>query len=166
MDAHRILETLHSAGLSVELAPGDGLKLTPASRLTDELRQMIRANKPGLIHWLKAANDGEPDPDRWCWPNGDAMNSMQLSDFAARVERFTDKGLPMQEAERLADALVIRDRELDGRRLCLECQHLRGMAGRWRCGNWQAAGIATTPADSGLPADLVTQLQRCDGFLL
>ncbi len=166
MDAAHILETLRDAGLSVELAPGDGLKLTPASRLTDELRQVIRANKPGLIHWLKAANDSEPDPDRWCWPNGDAMNSMQLSDFAARVERFTDKGLPMQEAERLADALVIRDRGLDDRRLCLECQHLRGMAGKWRCGNWQQAGTAANPMSAQLPGELVQRLHRCDGFLL
>jgi hypothetical protein len=60
---------------------------------------------------------------------------------------------------------VIRDRDTDDRRSCLECRHLSGYGPTsWRCGNWQAAGIAIRPRDTQLPADLVLQLQRCDGF--
>ena len=65
----------------------------------------------------------------------------------------------------LADKLVTRDRDLDDRRICLECRHLSGVGQTsWRCGNWQAAGVAIRSRDSLLPADLVLLLQRCDGF--
>ena len=88
----------------------------------------------------EAGNEPAPDPDRWCWPHSPAMNSHEIEAFMARLVRFTDKGLSTEEAGRLADKLVIRDREGDDRRLCLECAHLHG-AGRWRCGNWRAAGV-------------------------
>lgn len=37
----------------------------------------------------------------------------------SRVARFTDRGVGYNEAERLADKLVIRDRGSDDLRLCL-----------------------------------------------
>lgn len=79
------------------------------------------------------------------------------------LERFTKKGLNYDDAERLADKLVLRDREVDDRRLCLECSHLHG-AGRWRCGNWHRAGVAIQLKDAHIPRDLVLALQRCPGF--
>ena len=109
----------------------------------------------------RAANDPAPDPDRWAWPHSDAMNTGEIDTFTARLSRFTDKGLTLADAEALADKLVIRDRDLDARRLCLECLHLhRG----GRCGNWQRASVAMAAQDARLPADLVRRLQRCDGF--
>lgn len=116
-----------------------------------------------------AANDPAPtpntlaivDPDRWCWPNSTAMNSAEIDTFTARLARFTDKGVSHGDAERLTDKLVMRDREQDDRRLCMECTHLRGYGA---CGNWQLAGVAIRARDVQLPADLVQQLQRCDGF--
>ena len=102
-----------------------------------------------------------PDLDRWAWPHSDAMNTGEIDTFTARLSRFTDKGLTLTDAEALADRLVIRDRDGDDRRLCLECLHLhRG----GRCGNWQRAGVAITAWDPRLPAELVQRLQRCDGF--
>ena len=113
----------------------------------------------------KAANDPAPDTDRWCWPQSSAMNGVEIDIFMVRLRMFADKGLTIADAETLADKLVLRDRDQDDRRVCLECKHLGGrVAGSWRCGNWQAAGIAILPRDSQLPADLVLQLQRCDGF--
>lgn len=113
-----------------------------------------------------AANDGPPsaiapatDPDRWCWPHSVAWNSKEIDTFTARLARFTDKGVGYDDAERLADALVARDRQGDDRRLCLECTHLQG-TGRWRCGNWKQADVAR----EGLARDLVLMLQRCGGF--
>lgn len=113
-----------------------------------------------------AANDRatpEPAPasdlDRWFWPHSQAMNTGEIDTFTARLARFTDKGVSYDEAERLADVLMIRDREGDDRRLCLECHHLQGF-GRWRCGNWQAADVAR----QGLARDLALMLQRCGGF--
>ena len=99
------------------------------------------------------------DPDHWCWPHSTAMNSGEIDTYTMRLARFTDKGVSHENAERLADALVIRDREGDDRRLCLECPHLHGY-GRWRCGNWQAAEMAR----QGLACDLVLMLQWCGGF--
>ena len=104
------------------------------------------------------------DPDRWCWPHSDAMNTAEIDTFTARLSRFTDRGLIVVFAESLADKLVIRDREGDDRRLCLECQHLAGSAGSWRCGNWKQAGIARRAGDARLARDEVTILRRCGGF--
>ena len=114
-----------------------------------------------------AANDPAPvtqNPDRWCWPHSEAMNTGEIDTFTARLARFTDKGLSLGDGEALADKLVVRDRESDDRRLCLECTHLAGHAGQWGCRNWQRAGVAVRARDAGLSAALVMQLQRCDGF--
>ncbi len=112
-----------------------------------------------------AANDPAPNPDRWCYPHSAAMTGAEINTFTARVARFTDKGLSLEDAEALADKLVTRDREPDDRRLCLECVHLSGQSGRaWGCRNWQRAGVALTARDAQLSAALVYQLQRCDGF--
>ena len=109
-----------------------------------------------------AANDPAPDPDRWCWPHSAAMNTTEIDTFTARLARFTDRGLNLDDGERLADRLVIRDRESDERAVCLECTHLqRG----WRCGNWQRSGVAIRARDAQLAGEFVSLLQRCDGFL-
>ncbi len=86
------------------------------------------------------------------------MNGQELDTFMARQALFMERGAVPQDAERMADKLVARDRGDDARRLCLECQHLRG-AGPYRCGNARAAGV---PAD--LARELVLMPQRCDGF--
>ena len=105
------------------------------------------------------------DPDRWSWPNSTAMNTAEIDTFTARLAHLTDKGLGLDDAEKLADKLVQRDREADDRRLCLECQHLNSnRPSTWRCSNWSQAGIALRASDAQLSAALVYQLQRCDGF--
>lgn len=137
------------------------------------LATLALANAPD-----RAANDGDLtpkegeqvstpaalDPDCHCWPRTDAMNSTEIGTFTARLIRFTSKGVTPTEGEALADKLVKRDRDPDDRRLCLECTHLAGYAGSWRCRDWQRAGIAIKARDSGLPGDLVHTLQRCDAF--
>ena len=92
------------------------------------------------------------------------MTGGEIDSFTARLHHFTRRGLAEPDAERLADALVARDREADDRRLCLECVHLAGHAGTWGCRNWQWAGVATKARDAQLSAALVIQPQRCDGF--
>jgi len=104
-------------------------------------------------------------PDRWCWPHSTAMTGSEIDLFTARLARFTTKGVIHGDAELLADKLVTRDRGGDDRALCLECTHLAGYGrSSWRCINWQRAGIARQARDAQLPADLVFQLQRCNGF--
>jgi hypothetical protein len=87
------------------------------------------------------------DPDADCWPHSTAMNGTEIDLFTARLHRFTDKGLTIADGEVLADKLVVRDREADDRRFCMECRHLSGFGQTsWRCGNWQAAGVAIRSA--------------------
>ena len=62
-----IFEILHVAGLSVSLVPDGGLGVAPASRLTNELRDLIRGNKAVLMDWLQAANDPTPEPPPSTW---------------------------------------------------------------------------------------------------
>lgn len=123
---------------------------------------------PASIQKMKAvkgaANDApaeplEANPDRCCWPHSDAMNGQEIDTLMERLRLFNDKGFSLDQAERLADKLVIRDRDSDDRRLCLECVHLQGR-GRWRCGN----SVNADAAREGLPTELVANLQRCSGF--
>lgn len=138
-----------------KIGASDPVAVTPPGKL-----------EKSLISQDSAANDSAtPDPasatnpDRWCWPHSPAMNTGEVNTFTARLARFTDKGVSLADAERLADELVIRDREGDDRRLCLECTHLQGF-GRWCCGNWQTADVA----QQGLTRDLVLMLQQCSGL--
>ena len=135
------------------------------SALPDGLSTVLAVRSPAVLEKHNSSILVIEDPDRWCWPRSSAMNGAEIDNFAARLYSFTDKGLPRTDGEALADKLVVRDRESDDRRVCLECKHLAGIgAGSWRCGNWQAAGVAICSPDARLPSDLVVQLQRCDGF--
>lgn len=100
------------------------------------------------------------DPDRHSWPHTTAMNTAEIDTLNARVQLFSRHGLDQTQAEGVADGLVIRDRDSDDRRLCLECQHLRGGGRSWACNQWRAAGLGA----AGVPADMVMLLQRCGGF--
>ncbi len=143
-DVKGLLGTIRPAGLSA--------KLLAASLALD-----AQIHADGLL----PGNDSDADG----WPNSTAMPDKSADLFAARLARFTDKGVTQIDAQALADRLVQRDRDSDDRRLCTECSHLQGYgASSWRCGNWQAAGIGINPRSTQLPAGLVFQLQRCNGF--
>lgn len=101
-----------------------------------------------------------PEQDRWCWPHSSAMVGAEIDTFTQRLQQFTRRALTQVEAETLSDRLVLRDRDSDVRRLCLECLHLRGR-GRWACDQWEKAGLGS----SGVPDDLARQLQSCDAFM-
>lgn len=97
------------------------------------------------------------------WPHSSAWNTSEIALFNRRAALFVRRGASDTEAERLADALVLRDRDEDDRHACMECRHLQGHA-PWRCGNWQAAGVAIRAGDAGLAHSMAMQLQRCPGF--
>jgi hypothetical protein len=113
---------------------------------------------------VESASDSVPSvaaPDRCCWPYSMAMNAREIDTFMARVARFIDRGLKIEEAERLADAMIQHDRDIgNDMRYCMECAHLQGAA-VWRCGNFRQAEIGPD-----LPKDLVFMGQRCSGFAL
>ena len=161
-----LIQWLRRDGLALSLLPSGGLAVQPASKLTDEHRAAIRHHRDALV---LALTDGENlkepegevhDPDRHSWPHTLAMNSAEIDSFNARVQLFIRRGIGSTQAEGLADDFVIRDRDGDDRRLCLECQHLRGGGRSWACNQWRAAGLA----GAGVPADVVMLLQRCGGF--
>lgn len=52
-----IFDALHDAGLSVSLASGGGLVVSPGSRLTPDLRELVKGNKAALLGYLLGAND-------------------------------------------------------------------------------------------------------------
>jgi hypothetical protein len=101
--------------------------------------------------------------DKYCWPYSSAMNSGEVTKFIARDERFKVKGISPEVAEITADKLVIRDRDEDDRRICLECTHLHGYS-TLRCGNWRRSGISHSREGAFISHDFAIILQRCDGF--
>ena len=155
-------ETAISSLLTVSAVP-----IVAASAIPKPLSSVLAVASPTKLEKHDSSVLVTEDPDRWCWPRSSAMNGTEIDTFAARMHKFTDKGLARTDGEALADKLVRRDREQDDRRVCLECQHFAGHgAESWRCGNWIRAGVATQQRDAALPANLVNQLQRCNGFYL
>lgn len=68
MSVQTILDVLRDAGLTVTPASDGQLHVTPASRLTPELRGLIRRGKADLLHWYaSAANDPEPLANSLVW---------------------------------------------------------------------------------------------------
>ena len=100
---------------------------------------------------VAVANNTKDNPDRYCWPNSPAMNTVEIKTFHSRVLRFSGRA----DAEQLADRLVRRDREGDDRVMCIECLHMKGMI----CHNSKEAVMHPM-----LGGNFVDQLQRCKGF--
>ena len=148
--------SLRGLATATPATPATDRPLTPSSVATVATVAVAKAQEP-------AANDPRndtSDSDRWCWPHSSAMNTAEIDTFTQRLHQFIRRGLAEPEAEALADKLVMRDRDLDDRRLCLECLNIKSGGGRWACIQWRRAGLGAP----GFPADLVRQLQRCDSF--
>ena len=127
---------LIEAGFDVSVTDSGKLAVTPASKLTPELRTFIANHKPEIVAALTApaANDArlteapapnpEPplvrpppatpppaaDPDRATWPHGPAMNAAEVRRMAARLRTFEAQGMPLDEAEAEADRLMRLER--------------------------------------------------------
>lgn len=148
-------------GVSSVSSVGFGATFTSPERLSS----VLAVPPTTVLQKRNLSVDVMQDPDRWCWPHSSALNSAEIDLVLARLDRFTEKGLLGSDGAALADKLVIRDRESDDRRVCLECIELTGHGVHsWRCSNWQAAGIAHQAWDAQLASDLVVLPQRCNGF--
>jgi hypothetical protein len=167
--ASALLADLRRRGLHVSAINGDRIHVLPAGVVTEHDRDKIRTHRAELLTLLAnpvtdwqhpPANDlplTANDPDRWCWPNSDAMNGAEINIFIGRVQKFIDRGIDEPRAEVLADKLVIRDRQRDDRHICLECVNLQP----GRCGRYRAAGLQSPQVGT----DLATLLQRCPAFI-
>lgn len=80
--------------------------------------------------------------------------------FGDRVALFVAHQVELEEAKLLAGRLAQRDRVIDDRRLCLECDHLSGASEARRCSNWRV----TRMRGPAIPGELIDLLQRCAGF--
>ena len=109
--------------------------------------------------------------------NGNSSwSAIEIDTFIHRRHTLTEKRLNLEEAEGVAETLLLRDRDIDNRRLCLECVHLQGDRQRgWRCakvryGNQYksrqnlSAAHPITRQPIVLPMEYVYQLQRCERF--
>jgi hypothetical protein len=59
MPVLELLQKLHEAGVTIR-ADGDRLIASPSERLTDELRALIRANKPVLLAGIQTHKPARP----------------------------------------------------------------------------------------------------------
>jgi len=60
----RALETIRAAGLTVSLTDDRRLFVKPADRITDELREFVRAHRVELIESLQAEQSAPPTPTK------------------------------------------------------------------------------------------------------
>jgi hypothetical protein len=129
----------------------------PLTGGTDETRKTL----PGRVASVLSVGAGigsanswpiEPGPDlsAVAWTDGD------IAAFLVRRARLMRWGWSEADAERLAERLVIRDRETDARVSCADCKHYRP----GRCGNH--AGAVLSACEVG--RELAGLLQRCPGF--
>jgi hypothetical protein len=93
------------------------------------------------------------DADRCHWP---AWTGEEIDRTAARIDLFLRRGIGPDQAEHLAERLLLRDREGDARVSCADCRHYKP----GRCSNHWRAGLQSP--DVG--RDLAVTLQHCPGF--
>ena len=142
------LSALREAGLHMTVTAAGKLAVTPASKLTPELRQIIGTHRLELLHQLGGchAASNDPAPATTHTPKAEvhpslltAATSEEIDLMVERLALFARHGLNADEADRLADKLLVRDREADRRCVCAECTHLTGRgAGRWECSDTSA----------------------------
>lgn len=90
-----------------------------------------------------------------------ALTPVEAERLRSRVADLLCRGFADQDAEDLAERLTIRDRSRDDRRMCLECASLVGdVETSLMCANAHLADVAVD-----LPVQLVTNFQRCAGFV-
>ena len=161
MGAADLLQQVRAAGFRLEVADGR-LLITPASKLTDELRAELRQAKPELLQLLSLPLATYPrrpyaltvaEADR---AHADCRDDAVVAQFVARVSLFIRRGVDASEADDLAERLVLRDREGDDRALCLECSRYRPR----NCTAYRAAGLQSHEVGH----DLAARLQRCLAF--
>lgn len=85
-----------------------------------------------------------------------AWTDSDIARFLDRRARLLRWGWAADDAEKLADRMVRRDREHDERVSCTDCRHYRP----GRCDNHERA-LLSSPE---LGRDFATQLQRCAGY--
>ncbi len=90
MGAFDLIKELRGAGVSVR-SDGGVLDISPADRLTDEMIEALKRNKPEILALLKKE---DARPDRQEWKPGRCDRCIHLSRFVGGNACRTDNGLP------------------------------------------------------------------------
>ncbi len=154
MGARELLVDLAAEGLTVA-ANGDRLVVRPASKLTDAMRAALTLAKPELLALLlDGGSSAQYAQARE--PASRIRTDADIAAFLKRRARLLRWGWTEADAERLAERLVQRDRDIDDRVSCADCRHYSGRT----CANHRAAGVG----DRNVGRSFAEVLQRCPGF--
>lgn len=168
MQARELLRHLRDVGLALTVTPTGRLHVAPRAALTDDRRFAIRGQRDFLLQALRVEAGCSPPrrggnsqltPEQSDECHAGGWSGAEICVFTAMVSQFIHMGCSPADSEHLAEHLILRNRQYDDRRLCLECAHLQGW-GRWRCGNWLVANLVR----NCLGSDLARMLQRCGVF--
>lgn len=174
------LTTLREAGFSVAITPAGKLAITPASKLTPEMRGFVTTHRDDLVQLLGRAASNDPSSSQ---PVATApapanfakrvihpslltgASGKEIDTMVARMELFESRGLVYDDAGRLTDKLLVRDRERENWGACAECAHLQGSGpAQWTCGD-RATGHCNQQAGTRLGAAIVHFfLHSCKGY--
>jgi hypothetical protein len=168
MGARDVLHELRGAGLSVQLIDGR-IIVTPKERLTDPLRDAIRAHRDDLVLVLKPDVPGATTPTptariyRLTRSQADEAHALPWSAdtiraFGLRRDALLRHAYGNDDAHDLAELLALRDARGDDRRMCVECTHL---GDRGRC---LAAAAGRLPGADRRLEPVQTILMRCMAF--
>ncbi len=159
MTPEQVSVKLKMSGFSMSLTSDDRLQISPATKLSDDDRSLIVANKTGLIDWLKkAANESSmvaPLVNQRGHQGAFNWSDSEIESFNRRVVQFQNQSIDLPKAEAIAETLLVRDRDTDDRRMCVECLSLA----KFNCTTPKAAGLTTRDV-----RPIRFMLQRCDGF--
>lgn len=147
MSVPAVLQRLRDIGATVRPLPGNQLEVLSPSGLSDADRALIRAHKPELIQYLTTRPAPQmpvirPDVLALC-----GLTDAEIEAMSARVAGLRRAGYSMDDAEQIADRLLMRDRTGLDMNACLECARFTGR----RC-------VAQQPV--GAPHEL----RRCPAF--
>lgn len=122
--------------------------VTALFQQTGGLSSVLSVGVPAVLEKRTGINDGAgaaprssgnpymtPDQGDACHEGG--WDDQEIESFVTLADRFKRMGRP--DAEHLAERLVLRDRDADGRRLCLECLELESSG---RCAAARRGAIA------------------------
>jgi len=126
-----LLEHLRSLGLALTVESTDRLSVSTRALLTDEIREVVRANKIALLDLLAREREGDALLPDACHPLTPAEVVQVRGWTEAEIERAMGymqlarrHGLPEAALDHVADRLTQRDQNGDDRVVCLECRHL------------------------------------------
>jgi len=155
MGAFDILNHLRERGVTLTPEPDGNIRVKPRDKLTDADRAEIRAHKPELVALLQRQQPTrQPAPAPEIPPAVRLLCGLDDREIAQMVQRVNiarRAGYSLDDAEVIADRLLMRDRTGLDMAMCLECRRLSGR----RC--------TARPAQPFTPTAM-HELRRCPAF--